>query len=217
MTEENCQVNNENNVVEEVDNKENVVEEEKQVRKYDNEITKLMLKALVQDRHNSVNFLCFPELLLGTSRASQGKYKNNNKGIDLFVIDLFKSHDNVTYSYELKSLRDDYLKEMKYPLKRRMAYLLSNYFFFVIPAGMNVAKKEEIPSDCGLIEITADGKSHVILPAEYHSRIYPNWMFLTSFARRVKKLEMDMETYDQEFEGMNSEKIDIFLNEYDKI
>jgi len=189
---------------------------EKQTRKYDNEITKLMLAALVKDRHSDINSICFPELLLGTGRSKQGKYKNNDKGIDLFCLDIFPSHDNVSTSYELKTSRDDYLKEMRYPLKKRPAYLLSNYFYFIVPAGMGIIKdKSEIPLDCGLIDISADGKTHVILNAEYHERICPTWMFLTSFARRMNKLEMDMETSDQEYPEMNSEKVNIFLNEYD--
>jgi len=64
---------------------------------------------------------------------------------------------------------------------------LSNQFYFVAPPG--VIKIEEIPSDCGYIEITTTNRTKVIKEAPLRDCKEPTWLFSSSLARRTARHE----------------------------
>lgn len=63
-------------------------------------------------------------------------------------------------AYEIKVTRADFRSEMRKPEKRAGAMALSHQFFFATPPGL--VKRDEIPADCGLVEVTAGGEVKVI-------------------------------------------------------
>ncbi|MBV9267492.1 MAG: hypothetical protein JO061_15070 [Acidobacteriaceae bacterium] len=104
--------------------------------------------------------------------------------------------------------RGDFLSERKRPLKRRIGMRFSNEFYFVTPGGM--LGIEEIPSDCGLIEIgkaesedsqrfirRQDGFFHidpithsycvVTVPAPWRDTPGPTWQFVASTLRNQRR------------------------------
>jgi len=76
---------------------------------------------------------------------------------------------------------------MKDPKKRKQGLLLSNQFYFVAPAG--VIKLEEVPNECGYIEITDKHKIKIIKEAPMRVCKDPTWLFVSSLARRTSKNE----------------------------
>lgn len=89
-------------------------------------------------------------------------------------------------TYEVKLSRSDYFRELKDPPKRKLGLMLSNFFYFVTPAGL--VKPEELPPECGLIEVT-DGKAKKTVIAPRRDSYPPPWTFLASICRRVQSAE----------------------------
>ncbi len=89
-------------------------------------------------------FVGFDELRMGS-----GFKQSALQGIDYWVMDTWGGQ--LRTSFEIKTSRSDFLVEIKKPTKRRCALLVSNYFYFIAPKGM--LKIEEIPAECGLIEV----------------------------------------------------------------
>ena len=104
--------------------------------------------------------------------------------IDAFFMSDIPSKGLNRIAYEIKWSRSDFLRELRYPLKRRAALRVSNQFYFVAPPG--VAKKEEIPLECGLMEFK-DGRLHVVVEAPYRDGLPANWLFFAAVARRFQK------------------------------
>lgn len=132
------------------------------------------------------NYANFPELRIGT-----GFSKGAEQRIDLWVMALIPSLKYETFSFEIKVSRSDFLHEIKKPLKRRAALLFSNYFYFATPPGL--VKVEELPPECGLVEIdeTAKRSCNWKVPAPYRNYSRPNWGFMASVLRRCSDLERE--------------------------
>ncbi|MGH2361611.1 MAG: hypothetical protein ACRDGM_13860 [bacterium] len=96
-------------------------------------------------RHEAKNWVFFVEFRIGT-----GYGKDAEQRVDAWAIDLYPSHRMERVAYEVKVTREDFLREIKNPEKRRAALRLSNKFWFVAPPG--IVKPEEVPLDCGLLE-----------------------------------------------------------------
>lgn len=143
------------------------------------DIKTAMIKA-IQYRHNDIEWHLFFELRHGTGyiRGSQGY-------TDAYAIHQYPSiGNNVRHAYEIKISRGDFLRELKNKGKRRMALRYSNHFWFITPPG--VAKAEEIPSECGLIEV--EGVEHrKIIEAPYRDSCPPTWQFVASMIRNARK------------------------------
>lgn len=112
-----------------------------------------------------------------------------NRRIDLYAIECAPSKGCPKHAVEVKVSRQDWLAELKQPMKRRMAMDVSNYFWFAAPAG--IIKVEELPSQCGLIEIADHDHwgrlyPHVKHPAEYRDPCRPTWSFIATLMRRMR-------------------------------
>jgi hypothetical protein len=151
--------------------------------------------------HPSPEWAVFTEL-----RAGTGYGKRSEQRIDLWAIDCYPSKQCRRLAYEVKVSRQDFLNELKDPLKRRGALLLSNEFWFVGPEGF--AKPEEIPIECGLLVIrrkVSDERGSwsqgwrpirkskyeckSVIDAPVRESILPTWRFVASLARRIAREE----------------------------
>ena len=133
-----------------------------------------ILEAL-KGRHPASEWIFLPELRIGT-----GYGRNSEQRIDAWAMHTWPSKNYSRTAYEIKVSRADFLKEIKQPLKRRRALLLSNMFFFAVPA--DLVKPEEIPEDCGLVYVTGN-KAKVVLDAPWHEGAPPTWNFMASVYR----------------------------------
>ena len=130
--------------------------------------------------HDPKEWSFFEELRIGT-----GWGKDKEQRFDAYAINLFPSRQNVTRCYELKSSRSDFLKELATPIKRRAGVRLSNEFYFVTSKGLTSI--EEIPVECGLIEVDDTGKLSITIHAPFRNIMPPTMSFLASLARRIDK------------------------------
>jgi hypothetical protein len=140
-----------------------------------------------------------PELRVGT-----GYGKGKEQRIDAYLLHCWGSLDRI--AFEIKASRGDFLRELKQPLKRRAALVLSNEFYFVAPEG--VIKQDELPLECGLIVVKwsswetiawhVDGYQHephegwiaeTKTAAVHRDTSPPTWSFLAAVARRLAKAD----------------------------
>lgn len=131
----------------------------------------------LQVRHGGREWICFPELRLGSGYG--GKWEQR---IDAWAMSCYPSAGLQSISYEVKVSRSDFLHELAQPEKRRAAMEMSNLFYFVAP--VDIIKLDELPSDCGLIEYE-DGKLHTKCRASFRDREALPWRFLASVGRRI--------------------------------
>lgn len=136
----------------------------------------------------------FEELRLGT-----GYGRGKEQRIDAFAFGLWSKNWG-SMAYEVKVSRTDFLKELKTPLKRRMALRYSNLFWFVTPQGL--VAPDEVPIEAGLMEarwrvvqtyperIEAWGVDTVV-PAPWRDIPPPTWSLFAAVARRVARLEAE--------------------------
>jgi hypothetical protein len=88
-------------------------------------------------------------------RNATGGAAETTNYVDALALNLWKSKRFRRVAYEFKVSRADFLKELSKPEKRQWAWDISHEFWFVCAPG--VAKKEEIPEGCGLLQANADG------------------------------------------------------------
>lgn len=158
-----------------------------------------IVKAL-KGKYGSYQFATFSELRIGT-----GYGDGREQRIDFWALDCHGENERL--SFEIKISRADFLSEMRKPQKRRAAMAYSNRFYFVTPPGL--IKAEEIPNECGLIEVFEREKFSGMtdenwaenvknygrwecktkIKAIHRETIRPNWRLVASLARRVCSFE----------------------------
>jgi hypothetical protein len=137
-------------------------------------------------------------------RVGTGYGKGKEQRLDAFLLHCWGTLDRI--AFEVKASRGDFLRELKRPLKRRAALVLSNEFYFVAPEG--VIKRDELPLECGLIVVkwatwqtwqygtawehgryeTAEGwQTSTVVSAVRRDTSPPTWNFLAAVARRLAK------------------------------
>jgi hypothetical protein len=163
-----------------------------------------LLDTLESALHTSKSeWLFLRELRIGT-----GHRHHEMQRLDAFALNCLPHLGMKRVCYELKMSRADYLGEIRRPLKRRIGMRFSNEFYFVTPAGM--LAHDEIPSDCGLIEIgqasTEESKrlvrGHegffsiqpetgvfctVTVPAPWRDTPGPTWQFVAAMLRNQQR------------------------------
>lgn len=113
-------------------------------------------------------------------------YKGDQRRIDLWVIDRAPSSGMVAHSVEVKVSRGDWLREIKQPIKARLALAVSNFMWVAAPS--DVVKPEELPPMWGLLEVLPDeiykyNSVMKIHPAEYRDKCRPTWGLVASLIR----------------------------------
>lgn len=185
----------------------------------DTQKTEEILNALMNyyNRTQGHTSVIFPELRLGSGYSDIAQRR-----IDLFVISSEKG--NYTTAFEIKVSRQDFLKDIKDPLKQRGARLYSSNFFYVAPQGM--IKIDEVPVWAGLKEYDFETKEFkTTIPAPLLSRNTPSWSLICSLVRRVNNvLYMDkieeqknlINAYKRELKSCYRAIQQIVQNNYDK-
>ena len=125
----------------------------------------------------------FPEARTGT-----GFGKDSSNYLDAWTISYVKC--NTSISFEIKVSRSDFASELKKPLKRRAGMRLSHEFYFVVPKGL--VSIEEVPVDCGLIEVDEFDKLHYTIPAPRREIEPPTWSFMAQMLRQYDKDRLSM-------------------------
>lgn len=139
--------------------------------------TKTVLKHL-ELYHDPAKWAFFVELRVGT-----GVGKDSESRLDAWAINFYKNKRNTTVAYELKVSRSDFFHEIKKPKKRKPGLRLANQFYFVTPKGL--VSIEEVPPECGLIEVLENGTLEKTIEAPYRDEAVPTWLFVASIARRL--------------------------------
>lgn len=163
-----------------------------------------MLSILEAGLHSGKSeWLFLRELRIGT-----GHRHHEMQRLDAFALNCLPHLGMKRVCYEVKTTRADFLGEVRRPLKRRIGMRFSNEFYFVTPAGMLAC--EEVPTDCGLIEvghaITEDSRrlvrQHdgfffldpqtgafctVTVPAPWRDTPGPTWQFVAAMLRNQQR------------------------------
>lgn len=157
--------------------------------------TEEILKAL-KLKYSSPQWATIEELRCGTGFNYKETSYNPQRSMDLFVINLYPSKNFHRICFEIKVSRSDFMNEIKKPEKKTTSLSLVNEFYFVTPKGL--LKSEEIPEECGLIEVSPrDKKIGVVVPylfktivkAPYRENKTIPIQFVASIARRAQKIE----------------------------
>ena len=143
-----------------------------------------ILRKDIERRHCGFKWILQWETPTGTGYGGDlGKYSGGF--IDAFAMGAWPSDQHVRHAYEMKASRADFLKEIKTPRKRRAALRFSNFFWIIAPPG--ICKPEEIPVECGLIEVPlGGGEGRVVVNAPFRESIAPTWNFLGAVWRRAE-------------------------------
>ena len=134
--------------------------------------------------HDPQKWAFFEELRIGT-----GFGKDSEQRLDAWAIHYHPSKRNVSICYEVKVSKSDFKKEITTPIKRRAGLRLSNEFYFVTPKGL--CKIEDIPLECGLIEVDDKGVMETIIAAPFRDVHPPTWLFVASISRRMDKPRLE--------------------------
>lgn len=143
---------------------------------------KTIIEAL-RKRHPKDQWAFFPELRIGT-----GAGKDAEQRLDVWAIAYWPSTQGIKrVAYEVKVSRSDFLAELKNPLKRRRALLLSNEFYFAAPKGL--IGVSELPPEAGLVEVDPEFRQgfHTLVAAPWRDIPPPSWRFVASIARLAMK------------------------------
>lgn len=172
------------------------------------------LDILERERH-SHDWIFFRELRIGAGYTGDSQQR-----VDAFAVHCFPSKNHHRFAYEIKTSRADFLRELASPRKRRPALMMSNYFYFVTPPG--IVKPDEVPIDCGLLEITKAGRetvrqgfhmgrvlyaSHIgtVVEAPFREGRPPTWGMIVAMARN-KRAKVGASAWDavQELEVVSN-------------
>ncbi len=137
-------------------------------------------------------------IFLAELRPSTGYGARDDRRIDAWAMHCWPSERFERIAYEVKVSRSDFLSELKQPRKRRVGLLHSNSFYFITPPG--IARIEEIPPECGLIEVSremsiergiASRKAggwylNYRIVAPHRDTVPPSWAFLASVVRQAR-------------------------------
>ncbi|KKL54342.1 hypothetical protein LCGC14_2266380 [marine sediment metagenome] len=149
---------------------------------------------VIEMRHPTPEWVFIRELRIGTGWVRQ--VKGEGEYIDGFALNCYPSKKYVKVAYEVKISRGDFLAELKNPDKREPFLRFSNQFFFVAPVGL--INPEEVPEECGLIEIHGDSFAKVKVKAIWRACEKPTWSFMASLARN---LSVDYKEYRDQFKS----------------
>ncbi len=129
--------------------------------------------------HDPTEWCFFEELRTATGAVKKDEFNF----LDAWAINYHPSKHNVVRCYEIKISKSDFKSEIRKPTKRRSGVRYSNEFYFVAPKG--VLKIEDIPVECGLMEVEASGMIEVTIKAPFRDTCPPTWRFLASVCRRI--------------------------------
>lgn len=144
--------------------------------------------ALQRHRHPDTyrkEWIFLRELCTGTGGGGGQNY------IDAFAMNCWPSTGYVRTAYEIKVSRGDFLREIKNPTKRLLAMNYSHYFFFAAPEGL--LRADEMPEDCGLVEVSSTGVRVARRAAKRSGAATSDWGFVASALRLAQTVALGTE------------------------
>ena len=147
-------------------------------------------------------------LFLRELRVGTGSRNSSSQRLDAFALNCLPHLGMKRVCYEVKVSRPDYFHELKHPLKRRIGLRYSNEFYFATPPGL--LKPDEIPVECGLMEIGQASRTdrsqmlhqqvrgcyldpicpdycRVVVPAPWRDTPGPTWQFAAAMLRNQRR------------------------------
>lgn len=109
----------------------------------------------------------------------------DDRTIDVFVLHQWPSEGFKRIAYEIKVSSSDFTREIKNPRKRKSFREISNEFYFIAPVG--VIDADKIPTDCGLIEVTPEGKLVKAIDSPWFES-NPDWNIVAALVKRALEL-----------------------------
>jgi len=103
---------------------------------------------LLREKHQQPEW----ELLFELRNGTGGRF---HSALDAFALNTYPSKKYLRISYEIKSSRNDFMNEIKNPLKRDFGMSISNEFYFLCTE--DFIKPDEVPENCGLMVLEANG------------------------------------------------------------
>lgn len=158
-------------------------------------LTAADIVSVLNAHYRGRDVLAFAELRVGT-----GFGKDAESRIDYWAMEPVPSRRFRRVAYEIKVSRADVVAELRQPLKRRRALLLSNEFYFITPPGL--IRASELPPECGLAEVVAhpgqaltsdlpacEGYRSIrfVYAAPWRDTVPPTWQFLAAVVRRAQR------------------------------
>lgn len=147
-----------------------------------------VLTALRKRHPRSTQWVFLTEVAFAT-----GFGKGSDNHIDAMAFNCWPSAGLDRIAYEVKVSREDYKRELKDPGKRQNAVEHSNHFFFAAPAGL--IDVEDLPIDCGLIEVNEKLECSVAFEAPKRKEAKFSYPFFLAVLRNAQ--DMTMRRQDQ--------------------
>lgn len=110
-----------------------------------------------------------------------------DRTIDVFVMHQWPSEGFKRIAYEVKVSKSDFQREIKQPQKRKSFREMCNEFYFIAPVG--IIEAEKVPTDCGLIEVTPEGKFIKTVDSPWLES-NPDWNIVAALVRRALEMEV---------------------------
>ncbi len=137
--------------------------------------TDFMIDALKVRYPRERGWVCFTEVTFADTAAW------NSRRIDVLFFNYWYSKQYKRIALELKRARSNFLQELREPEKRAPVMKMVNEFYYVAPKGM--IKPDEVPDDCGLIEIDDNGICRMKKRAPFLGDPPPNWYLVGTLLR----------------------------------
>lgn len=105
--------------------------------------------------------------------------------IDVYVLAISALKEATAIGLEIKVQRTDFQREIKSEKYRAWLPYCDKFYFVCVPG---VAKPEEIPEECGLIEVSRYGRGYrriVVVEAPRRSIERPPWHLLVRLVRKI--------------------------------
>lgn len=147
-----------------------------------------VVKALRQRHPPSTQWVFLTEVAFAT-----GFGKGSDNHIDVMAFNCWPSSGLDRIAYEVKVSREDFKRELKDPGKRQNAVEHSNHFFFAAPSGLIDA--DDLPIDCGLVEVDGNLKCHLAVEAPKRKEAKFSYPFFLAVLRNAQ--DMTMRRQDQ--------------------
>ena len=116
------------------------------------DVTSTDILAALRSRHAGEQWAFFKELRTGTGYNYGSKDGlPHEQRIDAFAINCWPSAGETAIAYEVKVSRQDFLRELDSPQKRRFAEQVSSHSYFAVPFG--TIRSAEIPDPWGCVAV----------------------------------------------------------------
>lgn len=110
-----------------------------------------------------------------------------NRSLDYMVVNMWPSRGNAVIGFEVKSFRNDWIREMKNPAKQEKHFQYCDYFYLII-TDEKVAKLDEIPETWGLMTVRS-GCLHTLKQAPKLNPLPLTKQFVCAMLRRAAEKE----------------------------